>query len=154
MTSSPTPTDAQVILQLYDLRREAELRKAREWWVQKFWPENYQDYTQVSSAFGTPENNWLRQVMGYWEMAASLANHGAVSSELFLEPSFSGEMFLIFAKLKPFLGDLREKASPSFLSNVEKLINSSEKSRKFLERTELNVANMRKNRAAAAAKTN
>ncbi|MCU1296372.1 MAG: hypothetical protein JWO91_650 [Acidobacteriaceae bacterium] len=152
MTSSPTATDAQVILQLYDLRREAELRKAREWWTQKFWPENYQDYTKVSSAFGTPENNWLRQVMGYWEMAASLANHGAVSADLFLEPSFSGEMFLIFGKLKPFLGDLREKASPSFFSNVEKLINSSEKSRKFLERTESNIANM-KIRAAAAAKT-
>jgi hypothetical protein len=153
MSSNLTATDAQVILQLYDLRREAELRKARQWWTQKFWPENYQDYTKVSSAFGTQENNWLRQVMGYWEMAASLANHGAVSPELFLEPSFCGEMFLVFAKLKPFLGDLREKASPSFFSNVEKLINSSEKSRKFLERTELNVANM-KNRAAAAAKSN
>jgi len=51
--------------------------------------------------------------MGYWEMAASLANHGAVSPDLFLEPSFSGEMFLVFAKLKPFLVDLRKK--PAFV---------------------------------------
>jgi hypothetical protein len=83
-------------------------------------------------------------------MAASLANHGAVSAELFLEPSFSGEMFLVFAKVKPLLADLRAKASPTFFSNVEKLINSSDKSRKHLERVEANVANMRKTRAAAA----
>jgi hypothetical protein len=153
MSQNATATDAQVILQLYDLRREAELRKAREWWIQKFWPETYADYTKVSSAFGTPENNWLRQVTGYWEMAASLANHGAVSSELFLEPSFSGEMFLIFAKVKPLLADLRAKSSPTFFGNVEKLITSSEKGRKHLERVEANVSNMRKNRATAAAKT-
>jgi hypothetical protein len=153
MTSSPTATDAQVILQLYDLRREAELRKARDWWIGKFWPDNVEDFSKVGSAFGTQENAWLRQVTGYWEMAASLANHGTVSADLFLEPSFSGEMFLIFAKVKPFLADLRAKASPTFFTNVEKLITSSEKGRKHLERVEANVANMRKNRAAAAAKT-
>jgi hypothetical protein len=150
MPQSPSAADAQIILQLYDLRREAELRKAREWWTTKFWPANLEDYLKVQSAFGSQENAWLRQVTGYWEMAASLSNHGAVSADLFLEPSFSAEMFLIFAKVKPFLQDLRSKVSPSFLGNVETLIASSEKARNFLERMEANVANMKKRAAASA----
>jgi hypothetical protein len=89
---------------------------------------------------GTQENNWLRQVSGYWEMAASLAVHGAVSQELFLEPSFSGEMFFLFAKVNPFLKELREKASPTMLRNVEQLIKSTKPSREFFKRTEGNVA--------------
>jgi hypothetical protein len=150
MPQSPNATDAQIILQVYDLRREAELRKAREWWTGRFWPENIEEYLKVQNAFGTQENAWLRQVTSYWEMAASLSNHGAVSADLFLEPSFSAEMFLVFAKVKPFLQDLRGKLSPSFLLNVETLIASSEKGRKFLERMEGNVATAKKSRAAAA----
>jgi hypothetical protein len=144
MSKKPTTADAQVILQLYDLRREPEMRKARAWWLGEFWPGSVEDYLKVSSAMGTQENNWMRQVSGYWEMAASLAVHGAVSSDLFLEPSFSGEMFFLFAKLNPFLKELREKASPTMLRNVEQLIKSTKFSREFLRRTEANVAARRK----------
>jgi hypothetical protein len=144
MPKKPTPADAEVILKLYDLRREAELRKARDWAVQKFWPATYDDYVKVSSAMGTQENAWLRQVFGYWEIASSLANHGAVNSDLFLEPSFSGEMFLLFAKVRPFLKELRQKSSPSFFANVEALATSTKKSREFLKRMEGNLAARRK----------
>lgn len=150
MPNQPTTSDAEIILRLYDLRREPEMRKARNWWVGKFWPASYDDYMKVSSNFENPENGWLRQVMSFWEMAASLANHGAVSVDLFLEPSFSGEMFLIYSKLKPFLKDLREKASPTFFSNIEKLINSSEKAREFQQRMETNLTARRKAMAAEA----
>ncbi len=149
MSKKPTPADAEVILKLYDLRREAELRKARDWAVQKFWPTTYDDYAKVSSAMGTQENAWLRQVFGYWEIASSLANHGAVNSDLFLEPSFSAEMFLLFAKVKPFLKELRQKSSPTFFRNVETLINSSKKSKDFLKRMEGNVAARREAPAKA-----
>jgi hypothetical protein len=144
MSKKPTTADAQVILQLYDLRREPEMRKARAWWLGEFWPGTVEDYLKVSSAMGTQENNWMRQVSGYWEMAASLAVHGAVSSDLFLEPSFSGEMFFLFAKLNPFLKELREKASPTMLRNVEQLIKSTKFSREFLRRTEAILAARRK----------
>jgi hypothetical protein len=144
MPNRPNTADAQVILQLYDLRREPVMRKARAWWLGEFWPGNVEDFMKVAGAMGTEQNNWLRQVTGYWEMAASLAVHGAVSAELFLEPSFSGEMFFLFAKINPFLKELREKSSPTMLRNVEQLIKSTKFSREFFKRTEGNVAARRK----------
>src|SRR5512137_2023823 len=123
MPRKPTPADADLILKLYDLRREAEIRKARNWWMNTFWPESVDDFLKVAQAMGTQENAWLRQVPSYWELAASLVLHGTVNETLFLEPAFSGEMFLIFAKLHPFLKDLREKMqNPGILANVEQVI--------------------------------
>jgi hypothetical protein len=148
MSKKPTAADAQLILQLYDLRREAEMRKARNWWLVTFWPESAEDFMKIGMAMGTQENNWLRQVGGYWNMAAGLVEHGTLNRELFLEPSFSGEMFVIYAKVRPFLKDLREKMkNPRMFSNVESVINSSKPSREFLKTMEGNLANMRKMRA-------
>jgi hypothetical protein len=151
MPKKPTSADAQLILQLYDLRREAEIRKARNWWLVNFWPESADDFMKIGMAMGTQENNWLRQVGGYWNMAAGLVEHGTLNRELFLEPSFSGEMFVIYAKVRPFLKDLREKMkNPRMFSNVESLINSTKPSREFLKTMEGNLANMRKMRAEMA----
>ncbi|HSY66038.1 MAG TPA: hypothetical protein VK829_15685, partial [Terriglobales bacterium] len=126
MPKKPTAADAQLILQLYDLRREAEIRKARNWWLVTFWPDSADDFMKIGAAMGTQENNWLRQVAGYWSMVASLTLAGTVNQELVLDPSFSGEMFFIFAKVKSFLGELRTKMkNPRMFANVEKLINSS-----------------------------
>jgi hypothetical protein len=151
MSKKPTSTDAELILKLYDLRREAEMRKARNWWLVNFWPESADDVMKVGMAMGTQENNWLRQVSGYWNMAAGLVEHGALNRELFLEPSFSGEMFFIYAKIRPFLKDLREKMkNPRMYANVEKLIDSTKPSREFLKTMEGNIVNMRKMRAETA----
>jgi hypothetical protein len=121
--AKPTAADAELILKLYDLRREAELRKARHWWVVTFSPQSADDFLKVSGAFGSPENNWLRQVIGYWSIGASLVDHGALNRELFLEPSFCGEMVLIYAKVKKFLKELREKMkNDQFLAGIESLI--------------------------------
>jgi hypothetical protein len=136
-----TAADAKLILQLYDLRRESELRKARHWWVVTFQPQSVEDFMKVSAAFGTPENNWMRQVLGYWGIATSLVNNGALNRDLFLEPSFCGEMVLIYAKVKPFLKELREKTkNPQLLTGMETLIMSSKTSREFLKRMEANLA--------------
>jgi hypothetical protein len=143
--AKPTAADAELILKLYDLRREPELRKARHWWVVTFSPQSADDFMKVSGAFGTLENNWLRQVLGYWGMASSLVNRGALNRELFLEPSFCGEMVLIYAKVKPFLKELRAKMkNQEFLGGIESLIMSTKKSRDFLNRTEANLAARRK----------
>ena len=126
MAEKATTTDAELILKLYDLRREAELRKARNWWL-GFWPESVEDIMKVAGALGTQENAWMRQVGGYWEMAASLVLHGTLNKELFMEPSFSGEMFVIFSKIQPFLKEIREKVNnPGIFGNVEKVIASTE----------------------------
>ncbi|HLB90972.1 MAG TPA: hypothetical protein VJK27_01450, partial [Terriglobales bacterium] len=72
MAKKATAQDAEVILKLYDLRREAEMRKARHWFVAEFWPESADDFLKVANAFPSQENSWIRQVGSYWDMAASL----------------------------------------------------------------------------------
>jgi len=141
MADKPTAADAEIILKLYDLRRETEMRKARHWWLTQFWPESAEEIIKLGSNLGSQENNWLRQVGGYWEMAASLAVRGTVSAELFLEPSFSGEMFFFYSKFRPFLKELREKMNaPNMFRNVETLINSSPAAQEFLKQTEARMA--------------
>jgi len=151
MAKKPTAADAELILKLYDLRREAEMRQARNWWLVTFWPESTEDFMKIGGALGTPENNWLRQVGGYWSMVASLTLAGTVNQELVLDPSFSGEMFFIFAKVKPFLSDLRTKMkNPRMFANIEKLINGSKQGREWLKYVEGQVANRREAMAKAA----
>jgi len=70
MAKKPTTADAQLVLHLYELRREPEMRKARNWWGGEFFPQNADDFLKVIWAMNTPENNWLRQVQSYWGMAA------------------------------------------------------------------------------------
>jgi hypothetical protein len=143
MSSTPTTADAELIVRLYDLRREAELRKARNWWL-GFWPDSADDIVKIATALGTQENAWLRQAGGYWEMAASFVLHGALNRELFLEPSFSGEMFVFFGKVEPFVKELREKMqNPAIFGNVEKLIATSEGAPERLKQTQERLAAMR-----------
>lgn len=150
MSHTPTTADAELIVKLYDLRREAELRKARNWWL-GFWPESTDDILKITAALGSQENNWMRQVGGYWEMAASFVLHGTLNRDLFLEPSFSGEMFVFFGKVEPFLKEVREKMqNPNIFGNVEKLIATSPGAPERLKQTQARLVTMRK--AAEAAK--
>ncbi|MGA7292932.1 MAG: hypothetical protein WBW53_24125 [Terriglobales bacterium] len=145
MAKKATAHDAQVIMQLYDLRREAELRKARNWYMADFWPQNADDVIKVVNAFPSQENAWMRQVGGYWDMAASMVLHGAINEELFLQPGVSGEMFFLFAKIHPFLKEIREKMNnPESFANIEKVATGSKLARKRLERISKNVENRRK----------
>jgi hypothetical protein len=151
MPRKATAADAEVILKLYDLRREAEMRKARNWWLVSFWPQSADEIMKIAQALGSQENNWLRQVGGYWDMAASMVVHGVVDEGLFLEPGFSGEMFFFYAKLRPFIAELREKLqSPTMMSNIEKVIMKSKASRDRLKMVEERIALRRKAMAEAA----
>ncbi len=144
MSNTPTTADAELIVKLYDLRREAEMRKARNWWL-GFWPESADDILKIATALGTQENAWLRQVGGYWEMATSFVLHGALNRDLFLEPSFSGEIFVFFGKIEPFLKEVREKMqNPSIFGNVEKLIMTTAGAPERLKQTQERLATMRK----------
>ena len=149
MAKKATAADAQLILQLYDLRRESELRKARNWWVSEFWPASVDDFLKISNAMGTQENAWMRQAGGYWSLAANLMLHGTINDELFLHPSNSGEMYLIFAKVHPFLKELREKmGDPTLFGIIEKAIDSTKFSRERLKLTLKRVETIREKRAA------
>jgi hypothetical protein len=150
--ATPTHADAELILKLYEARREPEIRKARQWWTANFWPESADDIIKVIRSMGSQENNFLRMVLGYWGMAGSFVSHGVLNEDLFLEPSCSGEMFLIYAKVEPYLKDLREKLqNPMLLVNLEKLV-KSEKGQERYKVMVKNVENMRKARAENMAK--
>jgi len=148
MAKKPTAADAQLILQLYDLRREPEMRKARKWWG-SFSPSNADDFMEIANAFAVPENAWLRQVLGYWDMAASLVLRGALNEELFFDNG--GEMWFIFSKVSPFLKEIRAKMkSPQMLARVEKLATKTKEGRERLKTME---ARQESRRVALAAKT-
>jgi hypothetical protein len=154
MAKKATPHDAQLILKLYDLRREAEMRKARHWFVAEFWPETADDFMKVVNAFPGQENAWIRQVGSYWDMAAALVLQGALREELFVQPGCSGEMFFIFAKIHPFLKELRQKMNnPSAWSNIEKVATGSKTARKRLQLVSKNLENRRKALAKPAKKS-
>src|SRR5262252_1397262 len=153
MAKKATIADAQLIVQLYDLRRESEMRKARNWWAGEFFPQNADDFLKVAWAMGTQENAWLRQVGGYWGMVASFVNRGALNEQLFLAPGFSGEMFLIFAKIHPFIKELRAKLNdPDAFRELETAVMRTKWGRDRLQFMIKRVAAMRE-RLPAASKT-
>jgi hypothetical protein len=89
---------------------------------------------KVGMATGTQENAWMRMVAGYWDLAASLVVQGVLNEELFLEPAFCNEMFMMFAKIHPFLKELREKTgNPHMLANIEKIVQKSKAGRDRLK---------------------
>jgi hypothetical protein len=120
MAKKPTTADAQLILQLYDLRRETEIRKARDWWGGEFFPQSVDDVINVAWGMNTKESLWFRMVLGYWGIVASFVLEGVLNEELFFKPGFSGELFMIFAKLQPYLKAYREKMNdPKALHDIE-----------------------------------
>lgn len=115
-----TYDDAQLVLRLYELRREEKLRAAREWFGTKFFPQSMDDVKAVALGTGL-ENTYYRMVTSYWDMAASFVAHGILNSELFLESG--SEMLFVWAKLGEFVAQIRQElVVPRFLANVEKVV--------------------------------
>jgi hypothetical protein len=115
-----TPADAEIILRLYELRTEAVMRQARAWVMGEFWPATAEEFFAVAENATDPHNAWLRQVLSYWEMAAAMVLHGAVSAELFVD--CNGEGFFLLAKFAPILDGIRGK-NPAFLMKTAELVN-------------------------------
>jgi hypothetical protein len=112
--------EASLILKLYELRREETMRKARDWYFRDFNPQSLAD---INGVMFSEHSGRLRMVMSYWDMAAALVNHGAISVDLFNETN--GEQFSVFAKLEPLLGEVRAAYGPQFLANLEKLVDAT-----------------------------
>jgi hypothetical protein len=115
-----SPADAEIILKLYELRTDTVMREARAWVGGEFWPKTAEEYFAVLENPKDPHNAWLRQVLTYWEMAAAMVLHGAVSAELFVD--CNGEGFFLLAKFAPILEAVREKY-PAFMSKTGELVN-------------------------------
>ena len=145
MPKKVTADDAKIIMRLYDLRRESEMRKARAWFA-GFWPKDAHEIIRVINAADPQENAWFRQVSGYWDMAASFVLRGALNEELFVDSG--GEMWFILAKVHPFLKEVREKTgNPHLYERIEKLASRTKEGR---ERLQMMLKRAEARRTAAA----
>jgi hypothetical protein len=115
-----TPADAEIVLRLYELRTEAVMREARAWMTGEFWPSTAEEFFAVPGNPNHPHNAHFRQVITYWEMAAAMVLHGAVSAELFVDCNAEG--FFLLAKFAPILEEIRAR-NPGFLVKTSELIN-------------------------------
>ncbi|MEO8048947.1 MAG: hypothetical protein ABI833_00910 [Acidobacteriota bacterium] len=112
-----TYDDANLVLRLYDLRREEKLREARAWFVANFKPKSMADIDQLCPP-GSENNAPMRQVASYWDMAASLVTAGVLNPELFF--ASNREMLVVAVRFRPVLAAIRSAfKDPSFLKNLE-----------------------------------
>jgi hypothetical protein len=115
-TRSPNYQDADLVLKLFDLRRETKLREARSWFG-SFYPDSAKD---LHNAYSAPDA-YMRMVAGYWDIATSLVNQGVVHRGLFVEAG--GEAFFLWAKIGEYVPAFREMTgNAGFLANVERFV--------------------------------
>ena len=143
--------DADLILKLYDLRREKTMREARNWFF-TFNPQSPQDFMDVLIG---DKSAYYRMVVSYWDMACTLVNHGAIDADMFAEAN--GEHVFVYSKVEPFLPALREAmGAPQMLANLEKVVKAipdyEEKIKTMRERM-AKFAELMKQRNAAQAAT-
>jgi hypothetical protein len=104
---------ANLLLKLYELRREEKMRAARDFMF-GFDPKNVSDYM---AAMMGPNSASVRMVMSYWDMAATFVANGAIDGKMFDEAN--GEHIVAFGKVEPFLADLRQMMGPQVFKNLE-----------------------------------
>ena len=117
----PTPFEsAQLILKLFEMRREPLLRDARTWFLRQFHPASIDD---IRAVLASADSGRYRMVVGYWDMAASLVSHGAIDREMFLDAN--GEIFATFAKIQLLLPEMRANAqTPGLAKHLEAIVMS------------------------------
>jgi len=117
----PNHADADLVLKLYDLRREPVMRESRQAML-RWMPKSFDDVRAVMD-FAHPDNAAYRQVSSFFEYSFSFAHHGIVPADFLAE--FSGEGLLLFAKIEPFLGELRAATAPTAFGHAEWLTKNS-----------------------------
>jgi hypothetical protein len=112
-----TYDDANLLLRLYEMRREEKMREARAWFVANFKPKSMADIHQLCPP-GSESNARMRMVSTYWDMAASFVTAGVLNADLFF--ANSREMLLVAIRLRPVLAEIRAAyKDPTFLANLE-----------------------------------
>jgi hypothetical protein len=128
---APDHHDADLVLKLYDLRREPVMRESRDAINADFSPKNEDEACAILAA-DHPLNRAYRQVSTYWEMVYGMAKHGIVNTDYLLENT--GEGMLLFAKVEPYLEAMRAKSHPRIFQNAEWVANSGELATTILNR--------------------
>lgn len=127
--AKPTHADAELLLHLYEIRREPELRRARAWILAEFKVSNWAD---VKSRYlsHVDEDRWFRMATSYWEMVATMVNRGTLHAELFFD--HTGEDIVTWERIKSLIPDARADIRPTYLMQFEKLVTSHQAYRKVI----------------------
>jgi len=116
--SKPSHEQAQLHLQLYDMRREARLRQARDWFLANYFVDSMEDSMRIAAP-GAENGTFIMMVFGYWDQACAFLNHGLLHEDLFFETS--GEFFGVWERVRPGIQEGRKRWSNNqFLANLEK----------------------------------
>ncbi len=151
-----THEQVNLLLKLYDTRREPRLREAREWFSTNFHPKTTDDVVRLCPP-GSRESAYMRMVLSYWEMVASIESRGLIDEDFFFENT--GEQWMVFEQVKPILGAWRAMfGNPQFLSRLEEQCKRLEAWREkrnpgSVEATRKMIAQMRQAMEAQKAQT-
>ena len=115
----PTHADAELLLRLYEIRREPELRKARRWFLTDFKPAGWDEIKQRYLSH-TDEDRYFRMTVSYWEMVATLVNRGVLHPELFFD--HTGEDIPTWERCRAWIGGARADVRPTYLHQFERLV--------------------------------
>ncbi len=123
----PNQADAELLLRLYEIRRESELRRARQWFLTEF---TAQDWTEIKLRYLThsDEDRHFRMTTSYWEMVATLVNRGVLHADLFFD--HTGEDIVAWERCKPWIAAARADIRPSYLCQFERMVEAHQAYRK------------------------
>ena len=142
----PDHHDAEIVMRLYDLRREPVMRESRDTLMVGFWPRSYEEVLAITRR-EHELNRAFRQVATFWEMAYGMVKHGIVNAEYFLESS--GEGFFLFAKIQPYLDQYRRDVNALAFVNAEWVARECPPGRALFANIEARVKKLAEARAAA-----
>jgi hypothetical protein len=132
--AKPKHSDAELLLHLYEIRREPELRQARKWLLTEFksttWAEVKSRYLSHND-----EDRWFRMATSYWEMVATMVNRGTLHAELFFD--HTGEDIVSWERIKGVIPDARADIRPTYLMQLEKLVAAHQAYRQKINATAL-----------------
>ena len=142
----PTPADAELLLRLYEIRRDPELRRARAWFLTDFKPQSSSEMNRYLSH--DEADRHFRMTISYWEMVATLVNHGTLNAALFFD--HTGEDIVTWDRCQSWIADARADIRPTYLYQFEKLVADH---KAFRARTIAAFTAARNGKPARAAKT-
>jgi hypothetical protein len=126
----PTHEQAKLQLELFEMRREARLRQARDWFQKNYFVDSFEEAMKLAPP-GTEAGTNVMMVAGYWEQALAMLNHGLLHEQLFFETN--GEFFMVWERLKPMVAGFRAQfVATHFLANFEK---AAQKYEAWMEKT-------------------
>jgi hypothetical protein len=118
--AKPTKADADLLLRLYEIRREPEMRKARHWFLHVFQPSDW-EALKAQRMTGSDEDRYLRMVTSYWDMVSAFVKQGILNEQLFF--STHGENVVVWNKVSPWIEELRnEMKRPTYLKSLESMV--------------------------------